>query len=75
MRLPGTKGEVKQNSTPFMRFVASMKGGVQYSLVTLKIVHRPGENRRKSGHVHVNRLAVIQFSRIKLVNLKKGKPK
>ena len=33
-------------------------------------MHRPGENRRTSGHVHVDRLAVIQFSRIKLVNIK-----
>ena len=40
-------------------------------MVTQKIVHRLRENKRTSGHVHVDRLAFIQFSRIKLVNIKK----
>ena len=34
-------------------------------------MHRPGENGRTSGHVHVDGLVLIQFSRIKLVNIKK----
>ena len=40
-------------------------------IVALKIVHQPGENRKTSGHVHVDSLALIQLSRIKLVNIKK----
>ena len=53
-----------------MRFVASLKGGTIFP-GSSKNRAGPGENRRTSGHVHVDGLALLQFSRIKLVNIKK----
>ena len=71
--LPELRMRVKKKSTPFMPSCVSslVWKEVQCSLVALEIVHRPGENRRTGGHVHVDSLALIHFSRIKLVNIKK----
>ena len=52
-----------------MRVVASLKEGTIFPGRSKNRV--PGENRRTSGHVHVDSLALIKFSRIRLVNIKK----
>ena len=56
-----------------MRVVASLKEGTIFPGGSKNCV--PGENRRTSGHVHVDSLALIKFFKNKISQYKKDKPK